>query len=344
MQKPIVKRGGNGTIDRMRDSGGSAKIPEGYGNVVSMKGIGSRMYFLAEKGVTSGVMADNIDPERTNPYIPFVVQRTELEYGLDTPFMQRTLYAAFELVDETHLPDHVGTDDLLATAFDVAYALAAVIDVAKELLRHQAETREKQLTAAYLPRTENLIGKVKQSLAHLRDAESTIKEMTLQFYPKAASSDPWDKELRTAMEAAHGSNPEVMVCFEKHIGFLLAGADHRNAMIHRDKMKWVTITDYELEAQGSIVAPTIEITHPRNPVARKDVAQFLQTQVELISYTYETFLAWLCDLNVRVFHEMFDTRVVALPDGEMRKGSRIVWQTTLNEGYEMIEGKIRPKT
>lgn len=63
-----------------------------------------------------------------------------------------------------------------------------------------------------------------------------------------------------------------------------------------------------------------------------------------MSYTYQTFLAWLCDLNVRTFYDMFDTRVVALPDGEMRNGSTIVWQTTIKEGYEMIEGKIRPKT
>lgn len=311
--------------------------------MVSMKGIGSRMYFLAEKGVTSGVMADHIDPERTNPNIPIIVQRTELAYGLDAPFMQRTLCAAFELVDETHLPDHVSKDDLLTRALEVASALAAVIDVTKEFLANQAETKEKQLTAAYLPRTDNLTGKVKQSLAHLRDVENTIKEMTLQFYPKAASSDPWDKDLRAAMKAAHGSNPEVMDFFEVLCGFLLAVSDHRNAMIHPDKTKWVKITDYELEAQGSIVAPTIEIAHPRNPVPRHDVSQFLQSQVEFMSYAYETFLAWLCDLNVRVFHDLFDTRVAALPDGEMRNGSRIVWQTVIKEGYEMVEGKIRPK-
>jgi hypothetical protein len=344
MKMPTVKRGGNRPIDLVRDGGGSAKIPEGYGNVVSMKGIGSRIYFLAERGVTSGVMADHIDPERTNPNIPFVVQRAELAYGLDTPFMQRTLCAAFELVDQTHLPDHVAKDKLLEMALDVATSLAAVIDVTKDLLTHQAETSEKQLSAAYLPRTENLKGKVMQSLAHLRDVENTIKEMTIHFYPKAASSDSWTKDLRAALETAHGSASDVMVFFKKLTSFLFAIADHRNAMIHRDKTKWVTITDYELEAQGSIVVPTIEITHPRNPVPRTDVAHFLKSQVEVISCTYESFLGWLCDLNVQVFHEMFDTRVAALRDGEMRNGSRIVWQTTIKEGYEMIEGKIQRKT
>ena len=343
MQKPTVKRGGNRPIDRMRDSAGSAKIPDGYGKAVSMKVIGSRIYFLAERGVTSGVMADQIDPERTNPNIPQVVQRAELAYGLDTPFVQRTLCAAFELVDQTHLPDRVNQDDLLTMSLGVASALAAVADVTKDLLAHQEETRQKELTAAYLPHTENLTGKVKQSLAHLRDVENTIKEMALHFYPKAASGDPWDKDLRQAMETAHSSDTPSMKVFETLTGFLLAVADHRNAMIHPDKTKWVSITDYELEAQGSIVAPTIEVTHSRSPVPRHDVAQFLQSQVDLISNAYETFLAWLCDLNVRVFHEMFDTRVASLPDGTMRNGSRVVWQTTLKDGYEMIEGKIQPK-
>lgn len=338
-----MKRRGNRPIDRIRDSGGSARIPEGHGNAVAVKVFGSRMYFLAERGVTSAVMADQIDPERTNANIPPVVQRTELAYGLDTPFLQRTLCAAFELIDQTHLPDHVDKDALLTMALGVASDLASTTDTIKELLAHQAETRAKKLTAAYLPHTHNIVGKVRQSLAHLRDVESSIKEMSLHFYPKTASSDPWDKGLRSAMEAAYSDQPEAIEHFEKLSSFLLAVADHRNAMIHPDETKRVTITDYELEAQGVIVAPTIEITHARNAVSRNDVAQFLQFQVDSISHVYETILGWLCDMNVRRIHDMFDARVVTLPDGEMRNGSKLVWQTTLREGYEMAEGGIQPK-
>lgn len=338
-----MKRRGNRPIDRIRDSGGSARIPEGHGNAVAVKVFGSRMYFLAERGVTSAVMADQIDPERTNANIPPVVQRTELAYGLDTPFLQRTLCAAFELIDQTHLPNHVDKDALLTMALGVASDLASTTDTTKELLAHQAETRAKKLTAAYLPRTDNIVGKVRQSLAHLRDVENAIKEMSLHFYPKAAANDPWDKGIRAAMVTVHGDQPEAMEHFEKLSSLLLAVADHRNAMIHPDATKRVTITDYELEAHGAIVAPTIEITHPRNPVPRHDVAQFLQSQVNSISHIYETFLGWLCDMNVRRIHDMFDSRVTALPDGEMRNGSRLVWQTTLKEGYEMAEGRIQPK-
>lgn len=337
MRKQTVKRGGTRLIDRMRESAGSAKIPEGYGNVVSVKGIGARMYFLAERGVTSGVMADQIDPERTNPNIPFVVQRTELAYGLDTPFIQKTLCAAFELVDQTYLPSHVSKDSLLTMALHAASALAAVVDVTKELQAHQIETRGQPLSAAYLPTTNNLTGRVKQSLAHLRDVENTIKEMTLHFYPKSASSDPWYKDLRAAIKTVYGSSSEVMECFDNFRAILNAVADHRNAMIHPDTMKSVTITDYELEAHGSIVAPTIMIIHPKNPVLRHDVLHFLQSQVEVISYIYETFLAWLCNLNVKaLLDDAFDTRVAALPDGEMRNGSRVVWQTTVREGFKWL--------
>src|ERR1035437_8857839 len=58
------------------------------------------------------------------------------------------------------------------------------------------------------------------------------------------------------MEAAHGSDRNLMEFFETAQGVLRAVADHRNAMVHPDQTKWITITDYELEAHGSIVAPT----------------------------------------------------------------------------------------
>jgi hypothetical protein len=339
VQKPSVKRGRNRPIDRMRDSGGSAKIPEGNGTLVGSKVIGSRIYFLAEKGVTSAVFADHVDPDRTNPDIPFVVQRQELNYGLDTIFIQRTLCVAFKLVDETYLPTHVSNDEILNLALKVARALASIVDVTKEFEAHQANVREPQSTTAYLPHTNNLDGKVQESLAHLREVEISIKKMTVHFYPKAAPNDSWCKDLIMAIQE-RSSDQDFIEHFHELKDFLRAVGDHRNAMIHPDTTKSITLTDYELQANGSIVAPTIEILHPQSSLPRQDVAHFLQLQVDSISYVYETFLAWLCDLNARVFNDMFHTHVAALPEGVMHNGSKFVWQTQIKEGYENIQGKI----
>jgi uncharacterized protein YukE len=341
MQIPDNPIRGNRPIDRIRESAGSAKIPDGHGNIVSAKTIKDRIYFLAEHGLSSGVMADQIDPERTNPDIPFMVQRVELTYGVGHPFIQKTVCTPFELIDQTYIPTHVDKDAMLTLAVEVATSLSSVMDVLRELQAHQDETKAKgqtgQLSAAYVPRTANLKGKVHQCVAALRDVAIAIQRMSQQFYPKEAQNEAWDQKLKPALIAQYGDKDgflDLLTVLWKTIDGV---SDHRNAMIHPDYTKSLTVYDYELDPAGVFVAPTIEIVHPRSAVARRDVAQFLEGQVDDISYVYETLLAHTCSMNVRPLNDMFESNVAELPNGERRNGSRLVWQTVVKERFPNLD-------
>ena len=289
------------------------------------------MYFLAERCLTSGVFADHIDPERTNPQIPQIVQQMELHYGVEQHFIRKTVGVAFELANPTYLPVDVDIETVLTIAVDVATALASVMDVMQELRDHQAETRAKseagQLTAAYVPRTPNLNAKVRQSLAALRDVEVAVKRLAGQFYRKDAPNDPWDKKLRPALQAKYGGIDGFQDWTDAAWRALESVADYRHAMIHPDDTKSVRITDYELKPEGAFVAPTIEIVHPRSPISRRDVVQFLESQVENIAEVFEAVLGYMCDLNVRTISERFHSSVAALPNGQQRNGSHLTWTT-----------------
>ena len=319
----------NRPIDRIRDGAGSAEIPPGHGNIVSMKVIGPRMYFLTERGLTSGVMADQIDPERRNQNIPNVVQRVELPYGVESVFMQKTVCVAFELIDQTYLPTHVDNDEVLTIAVAIALSLASVTEFVCQLQAHQRHTRAEgkagRLSAAYVPHTANLDGKVRQSIAALREVEVAIKKTTAHFYPKDMSNHRWDKKLKDALLAKHAQTDG----FIDHVNSLWTAMDnvanHRNAMIHPNEEKSIKINDYELDPAGVFIAPTIEILHPRSPVARRDTAQFLEMQVDSIANVYQCLLGYMCDMNVRLLGEMIQSEVTTLPDGGMRNGSKLVW-------------------
>ena len=344
MNGPRNRARGDRPIDRIREAAGSATIPPGHGNIVSMKTIDHRIYFLAERGLTSGVMADSIDPERTNLDIPFIVQRVEIAYGVEHPFMQKTVCVAFELIDPTYLPSHVDNEQCLTLAVGIATSLASVMDVVGELHMHQSETREKgkagQLTQGYVPRTTNLKGKVHQCIAALRDIEIAIKKTTIQFYPKDAPNDSWDKKFKADILAEYGKQDG----FGDYIYFLWLCmdnvGDHRNAMIHPDDTKSILIYDYELDATGAFVAPTIEIKHPLSPVARHDISQFLEVQAANISNVYESLLGYMCDLNVRPLNKMLESRVTTLPHEERRNGSQLVWRTNVREGFSFPDNAI----
>lgn len=333
-------------IDRARDGAGSARIPPECGNIVTVKVIADRVFLLAERCLSSGVFADHIDPDRTNPNLPPIIQQKELNFGVEHLFVRKTVGAGFELADPTHLPEAVGVDDLLSIVLDAASSLASVLEVADDLRQHQEEMREaskaRKLTAAYVPRTPNLKAKVRQCLAGLRDVEISVKRLTTLFYPKDAQKDPWDAKVQLAMTKKYGDVEGFEKWRQAAWRALNEVAHHRHAMIHPDQSKSVTIHDYELQAGGALLAPTIEVAHQVSPVTRRDVIQFLDSQVASISEIFEAMLGYLCDLNARDFHPLFSSSVTALPDGEHRNGSHLIWRTTPKVGVPFGGGVTPP--
>ncbi|ALG60762.1 MULTISPECIES: hypothetical protein [Citromicrobium] len=327
---------GKAAIGRMRNAAGSATIPPECGSIVAIKIIDDRMFMLSQRCLTSGVFADHIDPDRTNPNLPQIIQQKELEFGADHHFVRKTAGAAFELADATYLPETVPPDALLRMSLEVSSSMASVVEVANDLSSHQDQMREaskaQKLSAAYVPRTPNLKGKVRQSLAALRDVEIAIKGLTTLFFPKDSNNEPWDAKFLQAMTEKHGENAELDAWKNAAWEVLAGVANHRHAMIHPNENKCVIIRDYELQADGSLLAPTIEITHEASAVTRRDVVQFLETQVGDLAEVFEAILGYVCDLKVRTVIPQFESHVVALPNGETQRGSHMVWRTIAKEG------------
>lgn len=324
---------GNRPIDRMRDGAGVVSIAPENGNIVGLKSIGDRLYMLAQRGVVSCEMADRIDPDRTNPDIPRVVQRIDISYGVEEAFIQKTLGAAFQLLNHTYLPDNVDEDEGRSHALDAAVALASIMDMTAEMQANQDETRIKlqagDHTLGHLTRTNNLKGKIDGCISNLRQVEIAIQKLTLMFHPKAVHNDPWNKAFRATVIALYDESSEEAKYIEEVLTFLRAVVAHRDAMIHPKPAHKIVVHDYVLRADGVIMAPSIEIFHPEFALQRQDAASFLREQAENMAGVFEATLACLCNINAKSFADMFDCRVVALPEGETQHGSRVIWQSTV---------------
>lgn len=322
-------------IDKIRESGGRGEVPPGFGNIVATTTADHQVYFIAEKGVSSGVMADRIDPERTNPDIPKLVQREELPYGATTPFVQRTFGAGAELLDLTYLPEGFPRERALMIALAAAKDLAAVADTVAELRASEADVRARmdrgEITKALLPRTPNLQGRTEQAIAHLRSVQTGLIELATIFYPKARRNSIWAESVRSGLR----SDDPLLERIDDIVAALDVIANCRNAMIHPDAEKGVQITDYDLQADGAFVAPTVEVRHPETPVPRCDVAQFLDVQIDVLAEIFETFLGAFCDRSPRRFEGVFVSRVVQVPDGGLRNASRLYWEAWLKKGVKL---------
>jgi hypothetical protein len=82
-------------IDALRDSAKSMQVGEdGDDDAISeMFPIGAALHFIKQKSIYAIELADQIDPERTNPAIPDT-QRKFLSIGASDPVVARTLLTA----------------------------------------------------------------------------------------------------------------------------------------------------------------------------------------------------------------------------------------------------------
>jgi len=316
-------------IDQKRNGGGRGAIPPEFGKIISKMAFEHRIYFIAERGVSSGVMADQIDPDRRTASIPQIVQRQELTYGADTPFVQNTLCVAIALLDTAFLPANFPRETGLMIALNVAQDLAAVYDIVIELRQHAEAILTKvakgEISREHLPRTPNLKGRVEQAIYHLRKIQLDIQRLCGLFYCKMAPNSPWVESLRAGLS----ENDPFWGNFDVAEKILNDVANCRHAMTHEDSSKRLEVIDYDLNSDGALVSPTIAVKHPKLDWGRCDIIQFLDVKIEELQNIFAGFLATFCDRNVRLLSPIFSSSVQKLPDGELRNGSPFVWVTQM---------------
>jgi len=83
-------------IDRKRESGGHADIgSEEDGAIVEMKNIGGRLLIIKERSIYEMVMADDIDPERTNINLPTTIHKLIIDKSRKLNLKQNTYIVDF---------------------------------------------------------------------------------------------------------------------------------------------------------------------------------------------------------------------------------------------------------
>jgi hypothetical protein len=324
-------------IDIKRDSGGRFSVGEGTGNIVAQKSLGDRLLIVSQRGVHSVQMADQIDPGRTNINVPQVVQRIELNRGAESEVVSWTLLAAMEVLDQTHLPEGFPVADAVKRALKVAKQLCEVEDVAADVAAVEASTRaaisEGRLDPARLPATPNLRGRCEHAINQARQCFIDLAWLTDLFHPRQRKQAKWHEALESHLVANVGEDHHFRTQLPELLRRINQVHNYRNAVIHADEVKSVDVYDYDLQPDMTIVAPTLQIHHPDTPVQRQDIVRFLRSLTNEVAWVFEAFLGNLADLNARQLGP-FGSRVVALPEGEHRSGSRLVWEVTVPEGFE----------
>ena len=77
-------------IERKRNQGGIAEVgSKEDGAILEMQKIGKRLFVIKQRSIYEFIMADDIDPERTNIHLPNNMNRLIINQGVESEIVSR---------------------------------------------------------------------------------------------------------------------------------------------------------------------------------------------------------------------------------------------------------------
>lgn len=318
-------------IDRMRESAMSMRVgtPDDPSAITEMIPIGDILHVVKEKGIYACQLADAIDPGRTNPHVPNIQQRV-LALGSESPLAGRTLLTAKELFHEHFLPDSFDRKAGLILAFDALKDLAAMQEIAEQVQSAQAavqlEDRRHQDRSVVLPSIGDVGAHCKSFIQKADHVLQALLGMVKLFYG-ADAGKAWFESLGQIVNHKYGQDDQFAKFMAEVLPFLQFVRNVRNCIEHPKPSQRVVVTDFVLNAGMQVVAPTIQVIHPKSPQASIAVARFMTEITEQASVTFEFLVAFMCTKHVQPIAGV-SLQVMQLPEnGRRQKHVRFCYAT-----------------
>jgi hypothetical protein len=187
------------------------------GTVSDLINIEGALLCIMEKSVINVRLADEIDPNRTNPGIRDTQQKI-LAYGSENMFVSRTLLQANELLKGGFLSDSINSEAGLSIAWALTKELAALQDTMTTYLDEEKrlnttfDGKPANDSSVHLPSMNTVEQKAKQFIINADHAARHLMELAQLFYPEIPSKK-WIIHLHNELRKEKGdSHP----CYRIH--------------------------------------------------------------------------------------------------------------------------------
>lgn len=292
-------------IDRIRSSSGYATVGSADdGAIMEMKNIAGRLLVIKEKAIYEIVTADSIDPKRTNANLPPMIQKIVIDRGTESEIVSRTLLTAIGLFKPEYIIKTVDCNIIISLMIDM---LSEFYILEKEIYEYQQS--EKDASADYeirknekgqykLPSIVNLESRCKTIFQKADHIEQLLIDIITRVYPKLKlTKQSHFPNLHQELKNLYGENDDFVKLLETAIDFMQVVRELRNGFEHR--LHYVKAIDYELQVNGDIIAPTIELNHKKIKLERTSLNGFLKLMFDNLIYLTEMILVNLSSKNLR---------------------------------------------
>ncbi len=296
--------------------------------------VDDQLMCVTRKNIRMVLMADSVDPERTNPNIDHNVQHI-LPYGSDNELVGRTFQQAGVLFKEHTLHNSIDYNKGISISLSFLKEITAL-----EKLRNEYTNEEESINSSLssqgknptIPALPNLDQKVKGFISNTDHAMRSIMEITHLFYPNIKGAG-WEKYLYQKIKNELGEEDPFTIfintfrVFTEKIRTIRNKVEHPHGQLKDDVF---VIENYKLTPANILEMPSIFYDGKEHNLPKMKVSAFMESTTHNLLMIFELLMVYLCNLHAEPFAG--DKRVVvSIPENE-----RLASEKHVGFRYEII--------
>lgn len=289
-----------------RSHGGSFKVGLEEGdNVSCLVKMDNRLLVITRKNISKVLMADEVDPEKTNPNIDHNIQ-FELPVGSDSRLVGATFQQASVLFKEHSLAEGIDTEKGISIAFLFLKEITALDKLMNEyILERDAinnQIAKNTGSKSHVPSLPNLEQKVKSFLINFDHTMKFVIELVQLFYPEIKNKgwiDSLFQKINTTAELKMGFAPFV----DSIKGFIQMSRNIRNVIEHPQGVEVgvLTLKNYVLTPKNTLTQPSISYDLNGHGISETEIGKYMNVCISNILTIFETLMAYLCNFHAVEF-------------------------------------------
>nr|WP_129591662.1 MULTISPECIES: hypothetical protein [unclassified Pseudomonas] len=287
----------NRPIDRLRDSAGSLTIstPDDDTPIRELISTDERLLIVKDKAIYEIALADQIDPERTNPAIPNTIQKI-LSFGATDSWVGAVILTSRELFLSSCFDSNIGRKAFNLT-LEIAQDIAGAKQILQEYSKRESESIEsvdlniRQDRSFVLPAAGNVETTCNEYLQRVEHAFRELFKLAQLFYPDV-SSGTWDS-LKAKIDSGPQDIDNFSIFLESSIGFPKLIKNARNCVEHPRPDQRIVVNDFRIDQNNNLVPPTIEVVHSKTPMSTTLVKGFFESSFESLVQIVELMVVFL---------------------------------------------------
>ena len=326
-------------IDQIRDSAISMEIGVGESSgALEMITVDESLYVVRATDIYTMILADQIDPQRTNAQVPNAQQKV-CDYGANDQIVGATLLTAKRLIQSVYQAN-LNHSQAMQLVFNCTQELIGLRSIAEKLnseINNAINILDTNRAKFVVPHTNNLVSDLRTYFEKTKQLFNQWFELIKMFFPVVSNGQP-TKLLEHLEITFPGAHP-----FKAYLKHSLEDFEYlsnsRNAVVHpKAGIQELQVFDYTLKPDHTLMKPVFGLLYPNIEYKIWDVASFVsEMTLALTEYSEHLIAMAACYSPLAKDIGGFPKSLSILPPERQRYHVRYTYTIMLN-GEESVLG------